>query len=81
METEALIYTLADTVIEAEADTHGDKLCNVEDDALIDTLPDMIPGVATETFGKKLCDVEAEALVHTVTYTQAEAGAEKLGVT
>ena len=62
VDAEALVDTLADSLIEVEVERLGDTLGDMDAEALVDTLADWLVEVEAETLGdtvgELLCDVE-----------------------
>ena len=72
VDAEALVDTLADSLVEVEDETLGDTRGDVDAEALVNTLADTPSEVEVKTLGdtlfKLLCDVE-EPLIQIVKLT------------
>lgn len=66
---EALVHTVAFTLAEMNAGTHGKSLVDVEADALIDTMADNLAEAKFETLGDTLGEAKSGALVDTLAET------------
>lgn len=75
LKAEALVDTLSDTLLNAEAETLKVKIGNVEDETVANTLKEEDSSLFYITLG----NVHGEAPCHNLVVTLADAEAEKLG--
>ena len=70
--TEALIYTLTDTLAEVEAETLSDTLADVKAEAQFHALVDTVAEVEAETLYETLSDMKDKTLVEALHETLAK---------